>query len=330
MRVLGLCFLVLGLAACSTTWDPHLPAQIPRGALEGPRGDAPRCTRLLWGAEGPYRVPLAGPETDPELKKWLAEVPAEVRRVFLAAGLEPALARLLRDREAELDLEWVARRQAISNQLQSLHVQLNASLHEADCAGDLLETLRGNLEQEESTRELQWSVLSIVVGAAAAIASGVGELIEQDSREAVVIGIAGGAASAALGIVAFLPRSRRIVLNHERNLLAPLIQGEDPDYVYPSFVFRLLTLPEATGGTPREHLLLRWDAIVRREIPEDQQSRAAQLLYGDGGIYDLHLLSVRERLLDELESSIAAFARELELAQRYLSLQLDQEKLQSD
>jgi len=239
------------------------------------------------------------------------------------------MARLIRDRSNQVDVDWLARRQAVATHLQSLQVQLEAATFEADCSGDVLESIRMAIEQEESARELRWSLLSIVAGALGAVGAGTWELVDPDARGAVIVGLTGGAVSGALGIVAFVPQRRSIVLHHRRNLLRPIHVGSDPDHVYPTFVFRLLTLPHAHGpGSPRDDLLARFARILDDSVPQDQQERTRRLLYGDGGVYDVDLLWVRERMLDELEDAVAAGMRDLELLQRYLGRTLDPSWLQ--
>lgn len=133
---------------------------------------------------------------------------------------------------------------------------------------------------------------------------------------ALVIG--GGAASAALGLAAFVPERRAVVFPHERNLLAPIVSGEDPEGLYPTFVFRMLTTPEPShGDTQREEILEDWARILDEEIAPEQQALAERVLYGDGGLYDERLVDVRERMFDVLESHVNAVDRELELLYRY-------------
>ncbi len=57
----------LPMTGCATTWRAGLPAQRSSNTTMGPAGNEPRCIRLSSGAEGPYRVPLSGPEEAPEL-----------------------------------------------------------------------------------------------------------------------------------------------------------------------------------------------------------------------------------------------------------------------
>lgn len=310
--------LCLALAGCAGHWGPGVPVSPPRGAILGPRGDAPSCVRWSSGKDGPYRLPLAGAEPDAELASALAPIPAEARRVVLAAGLEPQLARLLHDRHRLTAAELLSRRQAIELHLQSLRIQLDATVYETDCSGDLLEHVQSSLDRDEASRSIRWTVLSIVTQAAAAIAIGTLELQDANPQATAVVGITGGVAASAFGAAAFVTPSREVILPHAHNLLAPIATGADPDHLYPSFVFRLLTLPRPTAPAPAEQLRTRFEELLREAVDAEELPRARALLFAEGGTYDARLVAVRERMLDELETTLSALFRDLELLQRYL------------
>lgn len=316
-RVLAFLLFPL-LSCCTTSLGPAAQAEAP-SEVES-QSEAAKCVRFSRARQGPYRLPLAEEERDPALAEYLADFPPDVRRTVLAAGLEPALARLLRDRAAGLPpLELSVRRQAIQLHLHGLKVQLDATTFEEDCTGDLIEGVQATLDQEESSREIRWTVMSLVVGAAAAAAAGAWELADGDSIGPPIVGIAGGVAAGGLGLAAFAEPDRSVRLDHQRNLLTPIVTGQDVEHVYPAFVFRLLTLPQTTGPTPREALLEELSAILDGAVSPRERPHAMALLYGPGGTYDRRLVDARERMLDEVESTIAAFSRDLELLTRYLN-----------
>lgn len=324
MRGMAVVVWSLVLTGCATAWGPGIPSTPSRRAIEGPSGDEPRCVRRASRSENLYPLPLAGPVTDPELASWLGEIPADVRRVAQAAGLEPALARLLRDRAGAAPIaEVLARRQAIALHIESMKTQLDAMGFELDCAGDLLEAFQGSIEADESGSEIRWTVMSLVVGAAGTVAAGAWELAGPAGNGPSILGIASGVAATGLGLAAFVHPPRDILLEHERNLLAPVATGEDPDRIYPSFVFRLLTLPSDDGPSPRDVLRSRFDEILSSTVSAGERSRAEALLFGRGGVYDKRLVNVREQMLDELETVVATFSHDVELLQRYMGSVLD-------
>lgn len=313
----------LALIGCRASWGPGVPARSNSATARHER-DLARCVRRATGPNSPYRLPLADEESDPALARHLDEIPAGVRRTVRAAGLEPALARLLRDRASGAPaVEIVARRLAIATHLQSLVAQLAATAFEADCTDDLLEARHATIEQDINTREIQWTIASLVVGAAGAVGAGTWELVDPDGPGSSIVGLAGGLAAGALGLVAFIEPAREIVLPHRRNLLAPIARGRDPEFLYPTFVFRMLTLPLPDGTTPRAALLARFDEILAGSVEAEERARAEALLFGDGGTYDIRLLEAREKMLDELESTISAFGRDLEILDRFLGRTLD-------
>lgn len=249
-------------------------------------------------------------------------VPPDARRTVRAAELEALVAATLEEAHRSgrsPSVQFLATRQDLGMRLISLETQLSAVIFEAECTGELIEAMTFDLERRAKARELLLAVSSLVVGAAAAAASGIWDLAQSGSLGPAVLGLTGGVTGAALGGAAFVRRTERMRFEHPRNLLTPIVRGDDTDQLYPSFVFRLLTLPSAdTGPSPRERLLREWDELIADAVPSQGRAAANVLLYGTGGAYDQDLLALRERLYDALESHLNALARDLELLDRYL------------
>jgi hypothetical protein len=318
--------LLFASVGCATTFGAADASMPSRRRLDVAFDRLERCTRSTLGADGPLRLPLAEAEEDPALAAELAAVPSDVRRTVLAAGLEPALARLLHDFRtggATVDTAQLARRQAVAGQLASISTQLDATVFEVDCTGDATESGKLALEARGGRRELGLTVASIFVGAIGGLAAGVWELADGDSDAAAYIGLSSGVVSAGLGGAAIVPRARVIRLSHARNLLAPIVRGEDPDHLYPTFVFRMLLAPVEGQQSPRERLLGRFDALIADALDDDDRALGESILYGEGGYYDVDLLELRIALLDELETTLEAFDRDLELVQRYVGRTFD-------
>jgi hypothetical protein len=97
-----------------------------------------------------------------------------------------------------------------------------------------------------------------------------------------------------------------------------MARGEDPERIYPSFVFRLLTLPTVSGApTPREASRARWDGWI--DEAEADRSLLEALLFGPGGTYDVRTAALRQALLEDLESTLDALARHVDLLERALA-----------
>lgn len=243
-------------------------------------------------------------------------IPASIQRVAAAADIGAVLAALISDpnagpRSVELRLE-------IFTRLSSLEIQLSALLFEADCVGDQMEAVLDELARRQQAQEIGLAVASILVGAASGIGGGVYELRGRPPVGIPVISIVGGVAAAGLGLGAFAPVRAPIVFRHPRNLLAPILAGEDPDHLYPDFVFRMLTTPPADGGpTPQQTLVEDWRTILDDAVPASRRALAQEVIYGDGGVYDGDLVSAREQMYDALESQLNSIERELELLYRF-------------
>jgi len=320
--------LAAALAAGScTTMRPVLPAEAPRGAVVIDAVETRDCLRTTVGRAGLGDGALPGAVEDAQLLVHLAQVPADVRRTAWAAGLEPLLAALLRARATGQDprsIELLAMRLQVVMRISSLEIEVAALLFEADCTGDQMEAALLELDRQAGKQELALTIASIAVGALAGLGAGLWDVQGTESKGPAVLGIAGGVATAALGGAAFVPRRGRVVFAHGRNLFGPVVVGRDPQRLYPTFVFRMLTAPAVPGEvTPRDELLGEWQRIVDDAIPAQRRALAREILHGEGGVYDGALLDVRERMYDALESQLNAFDRDLEALYRFFGRVLD-------
>jgi hypothetical protein len=302
--------------ACAPVFQPTLPQQPPRGALRMDSAETKGCLRL----GDRYDLPLDGPVEDPELAAYLAEVPGEVRGVAQSAGVEPLLAKLLRAAKTEAHGAPMPMKLELVMRLSSLEIQIAALLFETECVGDQMEAALHELQHRQHRREVGLTVSSILLGAVAATAGGIWGLHDSTAAGPAALVISGGVASAGLGVWAFVPERRVVVFPHGRNLLTPIRDGEDPEGLYPTFVFRMLTQPDPSGGpTMRDQILVEWARILEEEVAPEHRAQADAVLYGNGGRYDARLVDVRERMFDALESHVNAVDRELELLYRYSS-----------
>lgn len=306
---------------------PALPEAAPRSAVVIDAAETRDCLRTTVGRTGLGDGALPGPVEEPALLAELAQVPPDVRRTAQAAGLEPLLAALLRAKATGQDprsIDQVAMRLQVVLRISSLEIELAALLFEADCTGDQMEAALTELDRQAGKQELALTIASIAVGALAGLGAGLWDVQGGDSKGPAVVGIAGGVATAALGGAAFIPRRGRVVYAHGRNLFGPVHAGQDPDRLYPTFVFRMLMSAPAPGQpTPRDELLGEWQRIVDAAIPAKRRALAREILQGAGGVYDEALIDVRERMYDALESQLNAFDRDLEALYRFFGRVLD-------
>lgn len=271
--------------------------------------------------DSPYRMPLAREERDPVLAERLNVLPPRARRVALAAGLEPLLARILQERAtaAQPSFELLEREHELELRLNALTAQVSAVAFEARCMSEMIQRAATDFEQREQSRQLTIAEVSLVVVAALSTAAGVWALADDHSHGPIVLGIVGGGAATGLGALALTRERHRIHFAHAPNRLAPIEAGNDPEHLYPTFVFRMLTFAEPTPGpSPREVLLAGWQSDLRGTFGPDDAATAGALLRSAEGKYDDVLLTLRARRYQRLEMSVQGIARDLELLDRSL------------
>jgi hypothetical protein len=304
------------LAGCRTT----------RGVAGAPAGRSPlvisearaaACPRSPGGAGATFREALPGAATDSLDVRALAVLPPAARRTAQAAGLEPLIASVLRARERagnRPSIEWLAQRQQLDAAMAALPPQLLAVEFEAECTIALMNDALAVRAGDRERWTLRYTVASLLVGAASVLWAGLWDLAGTESNGPVIVGIAGAVATTGLGLATLVPPERPIVFRHPQHLLAPLAAGQDPERVYPTFVFRLLTLPTPGGApTPREQLLTEWRRLLAETVPPPRRDDVAALLWGPGGRYDEAQLRLRRQWYEALESTLDSFARDVDL-----------------
>ncbi|MCE2901146.1 MAG: hypothetical protein ACK5XT_17815 [Gemmatimonas sp.] len=307
----------LALTGCRTASPPVNLDAPPAHALVISDARIAACPRSPGGVGATFRDTLPGGVSDAVQTQALALLPPAARRTALAAGLEPLIAEVLRARPRAGDppsVAFLARRQQLDAALAALPPQLLAAEFEAECNIALMQDALAERGRDRDRWTQRYTVASLLVGAASVLVAGIWDLMGTTSSGPVVAGLVGAVATTGLGLATLAPPGRPIVFRHTPNLLAPVARGEDPDRLYPTFVFRLLTLPTATGApTPRAQLLDAWREDLARDVPDDRRARVEALLWSAGGVYDDDTLTLRRRLYDTLESTLDAFARDVDL-----------------
>jgi hypothetical protein len=325
---LFLVLVCLCAAGCGVTLRVGLHTLRPADPLAVPEVAGQRCIRAVPGPESPYHEDLAGPETDPELTGYLEALPPDARRTAVAAGIEPLVARVLREHARSggtPTLEFLALRQELDERLGALPPQMLALEFECECAIALLDEVIAAHDELESDRQLALTIASLVAGAGTSLAAGVWDLANAHSETPaapdgpLITALAGAVLTTALGVAVLIPDPREISLAHEHNLLLPVARGEDPERIYPTFILRMLTMEAASGEpTPREELLSRWNDLMD-DAAGEERALVEELLFGPGGIYDARIARLRQSLLEELESTLDSLARHVDLLTRALA-----------
>ncbi|UJR81883.1 hypothetical protein [Sandaracinus amylolyticus] len=325
--------LLLLVTGCGASLRAGVPDELPGDALRVAETASDRCMHGAPGPESPFREPLPGAVTDPELAQHLARFPADVRRTAVAAGIEPLLARVMRERDRVGDPHapvLISMRLELAERISSLQTQLTAMEFECDCIRGLLQTELQEYEEGETDRQLAYTVSSLVVGASASVVAGVWDLANAHASTPfaedapLIISIGGAAITTALGAAALVRERRSIIYVHEHNILEPIVDGEDPELLYPRFVLRMLTMPAADGGpSPRDELIAEWTEVIDEAELGDQRALAETILFRDGGVYDPRLLALHESLLQSLGAKLDSLARDIDLLARAVAIALE-------
>lgn len=328
-----LCLVALFLCAgCGAALMAGVPRNPPDSALSIRETASYRCIHGTPGANSPFREPLPGPVTDPELLPHLARFDPRVRRTAVAAGLEPLLARTMAERDSATDPhhnDLLALRQELAQRIGSLETQLMAMEFECDCVRSLLMSTLNDYEEGETDRQLAYTIASLVVGTVTSIVAASWDLansgaVEPFAEDApLYISIGGAVVTTALGVAVLIRQRRPVVYTHAHNILGPIVAGADPDFLYPTFLFNLLTLPPVGGGpTPRDELVESWTERLDDAIPADDRRTVESIVYGVGGIYDPNLLALHQEFLQSLGAALDSFARDIDLLSRAIGIAL--------
>jgi hypothetical protein len=323
--------LSFGSFACAPIISTSVPSSPPRSVLVVPAKETADCMRsstTVRMVDEELR-PTASAELD--VSDVLDSVPPDVARTIRAAQLEPTLARLMAQQKLGSDakLDVTALRLQVLTRISSLEIQLSSLAFEVGCMGRQMDAVLLELDRLQQRQQLVLTIASLVVGAATGIGAGVWEIADEDSMPGpLVLGVVGGTASLGLGIAGFVPRRGHVVYAHDRNPLTPIVRGEDPDGIYPPFVFRMLGDARAGEPSSRDELIEDWRRIIDETVPERDRERAEAVLYGKGGMYDRNLVDAREKMLDRLESELDGIDRDLEVLYRFLGVVLEDRALQ--
>ena len=274
------------------------------------------------GVFGPYRMPLAEPVSDPEDMRLLDVLPPEARRTARAAGLEPLLVRLIRAHGARAsggpESEPLLQ-QELTLRLLAFDSQVSALTFEIECTRRLVSELAADLDSQESDRQFGLAASSLVIGAGTGVFAGAWTLAGESDELANIVAIGGSIVTAALGTAVLIVPNRGVALEHRQNVLQPIQVGKDPDHLYPSFVFRMLTAVYANDPhPPRDGLLQDFEHSLEAHVSEPQRPIARRILFGVGGSYSRALLETRRELFQLLQSAVQGVARDLELLNRFL------------
>ncbi|WP_460945465.1 hypothetical protein [Spirosoma daeguense] len=228
-----------------------------------------------------------------------------------AVGVLPQLEELRQlenKTQLHIETERTRVRQKILSRLVLATIEISSIAAELDCEGERADQLATYLDQRDSRRVRNLTVLSVVIGAITTVAT---TLIDANTPNKTTA-IGGGLLSAGLGGLAAFSSGKTVSLDHKRNLLTDIWnQKQSSSQIYPPFLWYVLNqkLFSNTGQFPiRYNIRKRWEAYVIKGVSTEEK----QLYFGDGGLYQADDLHTRANMLNQLQSSIRSINQDLQ------------------
>ncbi len=180
------------------------------------------------------------------------------------------------------------------------------------------------LRVAENAQIRRQTLLAIIVGAAAAVASGGLAIADISGVGEGVISIIGGTVAGALGVSALYHETGES-FRHPDNILREIWEDtDDPVYLPPS-IWRFLRRPMREGESPRtyrDETIAGWRLEGRLgDEGSELEATRAQLFFGDGGVYTTNDLQRRTQMLDSLRATVLLLNQDLEQLVRELVIQ---------
>ncbi|MCE3224194.1 MAG: hypothetical protein K0S58_2374, partial [Nitrospira sp.] len=213
--------------------------------------------------------------------------------------------------DASRQIRILSLRQEVLGRVLLAMIAVSSTAAHVGCEIERTYQVADRLKNSEQARIKQQTLLAVIIGAGAAIASGGFSLVESAGEG--IAGIIGGTIAGSLGISALYQESEQH-FEHPDNVLREVWEEPTkPQYIPPS-VWEFLNRPineQDEQLTFREELINGWRQEGRLGAAgSDEERTRIQLLFADGGT------------LDMLRATIVLMNRELELLIREVMIQM--------
>ena len=293
------------LASCILGPKPALPSSITAGDF-----CASKNLQGSWRSRPPPEH--EGLASNVAMERGYPPRSLDVARAIGALGNVERLAEARAQQASENEIADL--RGVIFDAISIATLDLASTVAHIECEQGRADEIAANLRDAEAEQTRRLTAFSLVLSAAAAVASGVLNLVESDMTASAVVGIGGGVSGGVLGF-ATLAVHRTAYFRHARNILAEVWYGDaHPDF--PESVWTYLTqssLGAGHGHAIREELVAKWKASGR--FGEDSAHPSAEriaLYLGAGGVYDADGLEDRANMLIDVRDVIDLIDHDLQ------------------
>lgn len=217
--------------------------------------------------------------------------------------------------DLETRIEILELSQYISRKIDIATLEILAVSSELDCEVERAEQISAYLKGKEDNTSTKLTVGAIIVGAVAAVATGVLVAKENNSDAIEVIGISAGITEAALGIL-ILANQRKVEFKHPRNILKEIHMESEISTIFPPSIWYYLNYDKSgsPGSSLREKLIDKWFEFAEmNKMKEKEREEIIALFTGEGGRYNANQLAKRANMYDQIDAYINLMKQDLML-----------------
>jgi hypothetical protein len=198
-------------------------------------------------------------------------------------------------------------RLVLLEQVAATRTILEATVAELDCERERSVQIAAYLQAKTDRSTTRFTLSSVLVGAATAIASGVlvGANANDVSQE--VVAVSGGALAGTLAIIPLFDHPR-MEIRHERNALADVWFAPRRPAIIPEVVWAYLARPAFSNSQTRS---IRENIVARWKEYQLGDGLDVPLLFGAGGWYDAASLNLRGAMLDQVKAEVRLMNQDL-------------------
>ncbi|HET6674360.1 MAG TPA: hypothetical protein VFG71_03425 [Nitrospiraceae bacterium] len=273
-------------------------------------------------------------QSDPQVKAAQARLPTSFswRAIQTARTIDilPLLSQIELTEESPTSdpsapLKLLSLRQEALGRILLALIAVSSTVAHVSCEIERTYEVADRLKNAENARVKQQTLLAVIIGAGAAIASGGFSIAAAPPSGEGIASIIGGTIAGALGLSALYQESDQD-FEHQDNILREVWDNPaHPNYIAPS-VWEFLKRPmkdEAGSRSFRQELVDGWrqEGRLGSEGSKEEKERIA-LLFSDGGLYRSSDLIVRGQMLDMLRASVSLMNQDLELLIRELMIRI--------
>lgn len=216
------------------------------------------------------------------------------------------------------------RQEALGRILLALIAVSSTTAH-VSCEIERTYEVADRLKNAEHARVKQQTLLAVIIGAGAAIASGGFSIAATPHAAEGIASIIGGTIAGALGISALHQESEQH-FEHQDNILREVWEKPSKPSYFPLSVWEFLNHPmknESGSRSSRDELIDGWRQEGRLGAEgSDEERRRIALLFADGGLYRSTDLVIRGQMLDMLRATVSLMNQDLEVLIRELMIQM--------